>query len=142
MEIKTSLKRLMGLFGQSATNETLDPSVRRYAAQNMVLVAHVQRLEAGLDAEKTARKKLAEELKVVLAQLAEAMQPAAADSTQTAAPAGDEAETPIADADATIAQMQREEEAFKAAARARTAKPAEVTQLPVGNGKPSTPGAA
>lgn len=49
-EIKTSLKQLTALFAQSSANEELPMPIRRFAAQLTVLTAHVNRVEAKIDA--------------------------------------------------------------------------------------------
>jgi len=53
MEIKTSLKKLLRLFAQAVNDEALPEVERSLAAKNMVLTAHVQRVEAKTDAHAT-----------------------------------------------------------------------------------------
>lgn len=50
MEIKTPLKKLIALFAQSASTEELTMPVRQFAAQLTILTAHVERVEAKLEA--------------------------------------------------------------------------------------------
>ena len=50
VEIKKSLKELTELFARSASNEQLDNPVRQLAARLTVLTAHVERVEAKVDA--------------------------------------------------------------------------------------------
>jgi len=49
-QIKTSLKDLFALFMRSAENPDLDMPVRQLAARMTVLTAHMQRIEAKIDA--------------------------------------------------------------------------------------------
>lgn len=156
MEIKMSLKQLMAAYGQSANDASLDPGVRRFAAQNMVMVAHLRRVEAKLESEVATRVAMAKELKDVLAELVALVQGGqpAATTTPDAAPgapppatdSGGEDEDP--EVKAMIEKLQQDTEADKVATLGR---PADVTPLRAAPSaptavakpnKPSTGGAA
>lgn len=92
MEIKTSLKKLIALFARSAGDDELPTASRSFAAKLTILTAHVQRLEAKIDAETAARLPMTQAMKELdkhIADLAAIMMTA----QQGAAGASDEVES-------------------------------------------------
>jgi len=92
MDIKISLKQLTTLFVRSAADEELPNPVRQFAARLTVLTAHVERVEAKID----AKAKMLDGLVAELANLVMAARQAtaAAPSPNIAPPADD---APIAE---------------------------------------------
>lgn len=95
MAIKTSLKQLVGLFGQSAATDALAKPIRTFAAQLTILAAHVDRVEnksdatgAKLDAVAKHLDKQIADLAGVLIAMQQPKEAAPAVEQQTAAPRG------------------------------------------------------
>jgi hypothetical protein len=69
-QIKTSLKQLFALFVQSAEDVNLDLPSRQLAARTTVLIAHMQRIEAKIDAVVSVGIKLEKKVDDGIAEIA------------------------------------------------------------------------
>lgn len=158
MEIKTPLKKLIALFAQSASTEELTMPVRQFAAQLTILTAHVDRVEAKLEAKaKVLDTHIAELAALIMAAQspkAASSAPAATPSTPPSPSASAEEAQQIADAaaieglseeEATEAMLAKAREDMEAdladAAKAQVpppAKPSAIALRKVNGGKKAT----
>ena len=76
MEIKTSLKDLITLFRDSASNEKLPKPIQQFAAQLSVLTAHVGRVDAKINALATTMDEQVGELATHIIAIREGAAPA------------------------------------------------------------------
>ena len=94
MAIKTSLKQLITLFGQSASNAALPKPIRQFAAQLTVLTAHMQRVEAKTGAAFQHLDKQISDLASIIIEMQQ--------SKGNAGPAADEQQAPSASAQSSV----------------------------------------
>jgi hypothetical protein len=135
-QIKTSLKQLFGLFVQSAQDTNLDMPSRQLAARVTVLVAHIQRIEAKVDAVLAAGITLEKKVDTSLADIASQL--VAIQGGAPAAPAveGGNENGPMSEEDEAQAMADRVLAETEAEARGGGTPPGPIP-TPSGNGSPA-----